>query len=137
MDLAFVLGREHDGREARIAGLEGDAGVAPAVAVLVPGGLLALVPLDVVPLAGLGVDLVPKLHEQGCPGAAPATGAEKRHQAPVGHRRFHRPADDLGDEHPTSQRGLRANPAPSKSSAGKRGGSPSAPAAALSGPAAR
>ena len=64
-------------------------------------------------------------------GPVPVAGEEAPGAVP--HRRFHRPADDLGDEHPTPQRALRANPAPSKSSAGKPGGSPSAPAAALSG----
>ena len=108
MDLPFVLGREHDGPEARVAGLEGDASVAPA-AVVVLGTLLALVALDGVALAGLRVDIVAKLHEHRLALARAFDRCREEAPCAVGYRRFHGLADDLGDEHATSQRAFRAN----------------------------
>jgi hypothetical protein len=122
--------REHDGLEVGVDGLQGDLGVVPRVAVR---GLLALVALDRVALAGLGVGGVAQLDEYGL---ALACALDVRHEEAVRAGRdggLHRLAHDLGDEHAGVQAVARFDRDPSKLSSSTCCGSLNAPAAAFSG----
>ena len=100
LELTFVITCEHDRSKSGIDGLEVDPRVAPGVAV---PGLLALVALYGVTLAGLWVGGITELDEDGLALARACDGGGEETIGAIRDAGLHPLAHDLGNEHPRAQ----------------------------------
>src|SRR5262249_10693318 len=96
LQLALLRSCEVNVLEVRVDRLEGDLGVTPGVAIR---DLLALVALDGVALAVIGIGDVAQLHKHNLALPRAKDGRPEEAVRAVRDGGLHRLADDLGDEH--------------------------------------
>src|SRR5262249_60766146 len=103
LQLALLRTRELNGLEVRVDRLQGDPSMMPGVAIC---DLLALVTLDSVALAVVGIDGVAQLHEHDLALPRADDGRPEEAVRAVRDGGLHRLANDLGNKHARTQAAL-------------------------------
>ena len=100
LKVPFIRTGQGDRLKVRVYGLQSDFRMTPRIPLHRP---FTFVTFDGVTLAGLRIDLVSELDEDGLALPAPFNRGAEETPGTVRDRRLHGPADDLGGEHPSSQ----------------------------------